>query len=51
MKCDICGVAIKKTFLEKIEGTYFRNDKGKKKVICPECQSKLTDDEIREKIS
>lgn len=51
MKCEICSATIKKTFLEKIEGTYIRDKKGKKKLICPECQAKLTDEEIREKIS
>ncbi|MFW6014201.1 MAG: hypothetical protein ACOCZQ_00940 [Nanoarchaeota archaeon] len=51
MKCDICGTTINKTFLEKIEGTYIRNNKGKKKLVCPGCQSKLTDDEIKEKVS
>ncbi len=41
MKCDICKKKIDTTFLNKIVGTYIKTDKGKKKAICFECQSKF----------
>lgn len=51
MKCSICGAKIEKTFLEKIMGGYVKDKKGKKHVVCPECQRKLkTKQEILEKI-
>ncbi|MGM5482730.1 MAG: hypothetical protein ACQESF_04675 [Nanobdellota archaeon] len=50
MKCAICGKRIQETFLKKIIGTFIRNSKGKKNVVCNECQSKLTIEEIKEKL-
>ncbi|MFW5990961.1 MAG: hypothetical protein ACOCQX_01900 [Candidatus Nanoarchaeia archaeon] len=50
MKCEICGKKIQETFLQKIIGTYIRNSKGKKKAVCNECQSKLSDEDIKEKL-
>ena len=49
MKCDLCGAKIETTFLNKILGTYARDSKGKKKVICPICQKAGKDKEIRTK--
>lgn len=40
MKCDICKNKIEETFLEKMLGTYVKDAKGKKHLICPECQKK-----------
>jgi len=40
LKCDKCGKIIRTTFLGKIKGTYVK-EKGKKKVICSECQKKI----------
>jgi hypothetical protein len=37
-KCASCGVQIETVFLEKINGTYLRDKKGKKKAICSACQ-------------
>ena len=49
MKCEICTKKIELTFMNKIIGTYYT--KGKKRYpICNECESKLTDKEIREKL-
>ncbi|MCK4669958.1 MAG: hypothetical protein KAT43_02050 [Nanoarchaeota archaeon] len=49
MKCEICKKTIATTFLKKILGTYIK--KGKKKhLICPECQSKLSKEEILNKL-
>ena len=39
-KCDICKNRVNETFLGKIIGTYVKN-KGKKKIICFECQKKF----------
>jgi hypothetical protein len=41
MKCDICKKAIETTFLEKPIGTYVKDKKGKKHMVCPECQKRL----------
>ena len=48
-KCKICGEGVENTFLEKPIGTYVAK-KGKKHLICNQCQKKLSVDEIREKI-
>lgn len=40
-KCDVCNKKIEETFLKKILGTYIKDNKGKKHLICPECQRKL----------
>jgi len=47
MKCDICGKKIEKTFLGKIVGTYIKDKKGKKHIICPECQKSGKGETIR----
>jgi len=41
MKCEICKKNVKETFLNKIVGTYVKDEKGKKHVICFECQKKF----------
>ena len=41
MKCSICSAKIDTTFLIKIIGSYVKDEKGKKHVICNECQKKL----------
>jgi hypothetical protein len=47
MKCEICKKNIGKTFLNKIVGTYVKNEKGKKFGVCFECQKKFKNkDEI-----
>ncbi|MBI5065970.1 hypothetical protein HZA97_07055 [Candidatus Woesearchaeota archaeon] len=52
MKCEICSNTIEITFLEKIMGTYVKDEKGKKHLACFECQKKLkTKKELLEKIS
>ena len=43
MKCKICGKKIIETFLGKLLGTYIKDKKGKKQVICFECQKKFKD--------
>jgi hypothetical protein len=47
MKCEICGRAVSTTFLKKILGAYVKDEKGKKHVLCFECQKKfLTKEEM-----
>lgn len=40
-KCEICKGKIEETFLKKILGTYVKDKKGKKHLVCPECQKKF----------
>lgn len=42
MKCEICKSNIDKNFLNKLFGTYIKDKKGKKHVVCSECQKKLS---------
>jgi transcriptional regulator NrdR family protein len=42
MKCEICKKKVEETFLKKVLGTYVKDAKGKKRLVCPECQKKLT---------
>ena len=47
MKCEICKKKIGETFLKKILGTIIKDSKGKKHMICFECQKKFkTKEEI-----
>ena len=48
MKCDICKKNIEEQFLKKLFGTYVKDKKGKKHLICTSCQIKLDND--KEKI-
>ncbi|MBI2145466.1 hypothetical protein HYU18_04045 [Candidatus Woesearchaeota archaeon] len=43
MKCEVCSKSIAKTFLDKIKGTYVKDEKGKPHVVCFECQKNLKD--------
>lgn len=46
MKCSVCSAKLEETFLKKIVGTQMVVE-GRKKYICPDCQSKLkTKEEI-----
>ena len=47
MKCEICNKNIETTFMNKILGTYIKNDKGKKHAICFGCQQKFSNDKAR----
>ncbi|MBD3303833.1 hypothetical protein GF343_01700 [Candidatus Woesearchaeota archaeon] len=47
MKCEICKNKVGETFLNKPLGTYVKDEKGKKHILCFECQKKLkTKEEI-----
>ena len=41
MKCEICNNKIQETFLKKIIGTHVKDEKGKKHLVCFECQKKF----------
>ncbi|MBW3002117.1 MucR family transcriptional regulator [Candidatus Woesearchaeota archaeon] len=41
MKCEICKNKIGETFLNKPLGTYVKDEKGKRHIVCFECQKKL----------
>ncbi|MBN1386400.1 hypothetical protein JW968_05510 [Candidatus Woesearchaeota archaeon] len=41
MKCGICKSKIQTTFLNKIIGTYVKDQKGKKHLVCFDCQKKF----------
>jgi hypothetical protein len=50
-KCEICKNKISETFLNKFLGTYVKDEKGKKHLVCFECQKKLgSKEEMLEKI-
>ena len=41
-KCEICKNQIQETFLKKILGTVVKDSKGKKHLICSDCQKKFS---------
>jgi len=41
MKCSICKSRVEETFLKKPIGTYIKDGKGKKHLVCFECQKKF----------
>jgi len=40
MKCELCSAALATTFLKKVVGSYVRDGKGKRHLVCPACQKK-----------
>jgi hypothetical protein len=46
-KCEICKNKINETFLNKAIGTYVKDSKGKKFLICNECQRNLKNDKSK----
>ena len=40
MKCELCKEKIEETFLNKIIGSYVKDEKGKKHLVCANCQKK-----------
>ena len=47
MKCEICSKSVQMLFMEKIMGTYTKDSKGKKHVICFECQKNFNNDKAK----
>jgi len=50
MKCEICKAEVQKTFLGKVIGTYIKDSKGKKHIICKNCQQTNSNEEILTKV-
>jgi len=50
-RCALCKEKITYTFLNKPEGTWIRNQEGKKYLICSQCQRQYSLDEIRKQLS
>jgi formylmethanofuran dehydrogenase subunit E len=48
MKCELCNSQIEELYLKKIRGTYIKDAKGKKHIVCSACQEKFAND--KEKI-
>ena len=44
------NLKVEQGILGKVFGTYVKNTKGKKRLVCSSCQSKLSLDELKEKI-
>jgi len=40
VKCSICKEKVEETFLNKLVGTYVKDQDGKLKAICSNCQKK-----------
>ncbi|MFH1511144.1 MAG: hypothetical protein ABIF10_05615 [Candidatus Woesearchaeota archaeon] len=40
MKCEICKKSVEETFLKKPIGGFVKDKKGKKHIVCSECQKK-----------
>lgn len=46
MKCASCKQKIDTTFLDKLVGTYVKDEKGKKYAVCFECQRAFSKKEL-----
>ena len=46
MKCDICKGNVEETFLKKPIGTYMKDSKGKKHLVCNKCQKNNKKEEL-----
>ncbi|MFT4297681.1 MAG: hypothetical protein ACMXX5_00635 [Candidatus Woesearchaeota archaeon] len=47
VKCEICKEKMGETFLNKPLGTCIKDDKGKKRLVCNECQKNLDNDKTK----
>lgn len=50
MKCELCKQEIETHFLGKPKGTHVKNEKGKKHIVCSDCQKKNSMKEIKQKL-
>ena len=48
-KCALCNAAVEQVFLEKVQGTYVKDAKGKKRLVCSACQA-ANGDSLRAKL-
>ena len=37
-KCALCDAKVETVFLEKVQGSYVKDAKGKKRLVCSACQ-------------
>lgn len=44
MKCSICKKEVEILYLEKVAGTYIKNEKGKRLLVCHVCQAEHEND-------
>ncbi|MFH1916587.1 MAG: hypothetical protein ABIJ21_04945 [Nanoarchaeota archaeon] len=50
MKCELCSQKVEETFLKKPLGTYWKDSKSKKKMVCQRCQKAHSPEEIKTKL-
>ncbi|MBC8501076.1 MAG: hypothetical protein ISS25_02850 [Nanoarchaeota archaeon] len=50
MKCDVCGKKVETTFLAKVVGSYIKNKKSKRKLVCNKCQQKYSKEQLLKKL-
>jgi hypothetical protein len=50
MKCEICKKKVEETFLNKPLGTYMKDKKGKRHLVCQNCQRTHSKKELAEKL-
>lgn len=41
MNCELCKQKVAETFLKKVIGTYVKDGKGKRRIVCQACQKRL----------
>ena len=46
MKCELCKSSIEENFLKKPIGTYVKDAKGKKHLVCNKCQKQYSKQEM-----
>ena len=46
MKCTICKKDVKQGILDKFKGTFVKDSKGKKHLVCSDCQENKTKEEL-----
>ena len=50
MKCEVCDGKIETTFLNKVLGTYIKDSKGKRHLVCKNCQKTSKKEELLTKL-
>jgi hypothetical protein len=50
MKCEICRNKVEEIFLNKVLGTYIKDAKGKRHLVCKQCQKQYSKEEILSKL-
>ena len=50
MKCEVCKNKVDETFLKKPLGTYIKDAKGKKHLVCSACQKQHKHEDLVAKL-